>query len=47
MALFEWFIRGGVVMWPLLLCSLIALAIVIERTIFWLNLIPKHKAFLE
>lgn len=34
-------------MWPLLLCSLIALAITIERFIFWFNLIPKHKAFLE
>ena len=31
----EIFLAGGPVMYPLLLCSLIAVAIIIERTIFW------------
>ncbi len=32
-----WFLKGGPVMWPLLLCSIVALAAVIERTIFWIS----------
>ncbi len=28
----EWFIKGGIAMWPLLVCSIAGLAIVIERT---------------
>ncbi|MBK8451837.1 MAG: MotA/TolQ/ExbB proton channel family protein [Thiofilum sp.] len=31
--MFEFFKAGGIVMWPLLLCSVIAMAIIIER--FW------------
>jgi biopolymer transport protein ExbB len=31
----HWFLKGGPVMWPLLLCSIIALAVILERTIFW------------
>ncbi len=27
----DWFIKGGVVMWPLLVCSVAAVAIIIER----------------
>jgi biopolymer transport protein ExbB len=27
----DWFVKGGVVMWPLLVCSVAAVAIVIER----------------
>ncbi len=27
----EWFFKGGIVMWPLLVCSIAAVAIVIER----------------
>jgi biopolymer transport protein ExbB len=30
----EFFSRGGPVMWPLLLCSIVALAVAIERTFF-------------
>ncbi len=28
----DWFLKGGVVMWPLLVCSVAAVAIIIERT---------------
>jgi len=27
--------RGGVLMWPLLLCSLLSVTVIVERTIFW------------
>ena len=27
----EWFAKGGIVMWPLLICSIAAVAIIIER----------------
>ncbi|MEI6890869.1 MAG: MotA/TolQ/ExbB proton channel family protein [Pontiella sp.] len=34
--------KGGPVMWPLLACSVVALAIISERLIFW-GLVFKHK----
>lgn len=33
--MYELIIKGGPVMWPLLACSVTALAVVIERLIFW------------
>ena len=33
----NFFIRGGPIMYPLLICSLIAVAIIVERIIFWLS----------
>jgi biopolymer transport protein ExbB len=33
----EFFIKGGPVMWPLLGCSLVALAVIIERMLFWVR----------
>lgn len=33
----EFFTRGGPVMYPLLICSLISMTIVIERIIFWIR----------
>jgi len=30
------FIKGGPIMYPLLICSIIALTVIIERTIFWI-----------
>lgn len=29
--MFNWFIKGGPIMWPILLCSIVAFAIVLER----------------
>ncbi len=34
--MYELMIKGGPVMWPLLACSVVALAVVFERLIFWL-----------
>ena len=31
----EWFIQGGPLMWPLLLCSILITSITLERSIFW------------
>lgn len=31
----SWFLKGGPVMWPLLACSVLALALIVERLIFW------------
>jgi biopolymer transport protein ExbB len=31
----DFFLRGGPVMWPLLLCSLVSLTVTVERFIFW------------
>jgi biopolymer transport protein ExbB len=32
----DYFVRGGPVMVPLLLCSVIALTVIIERSLFWI-----------
>jgi biopolymer transport protein ExbB len=44
MTLWEFFIKGGPVMWPLFACSIIALAIIIERlfTLRQSKIIPKE-----
>lgn len=34
--------KGGVVMWPLLICSILALAVILERTIFWIRFTLNH-----
>ncbi len=36
--MYDLILKGGPVMWPLLACSIVALAIVFERLIFWLRL---------
>lgn len=35
--IFDMFQKGGVVMYPLLLCSMISLTIILERTLFWIR----------
>ncbi|MBI4355562.1 MAG: MotA/TolQ/ExbB proton channel family protein [Candidatus Omnitrophica bacterium] len=35
--MWHWFLKGGPVMWPLLLCSVIALGVIMERLIFWVR----------
>lgn len=35
--MFDLFIKGGPVMYPLLFCSIISLTVIIERSIFWIG----------
>jgi len=35
--MFDFFIKGGPVMYPLLFCSIISLTVIIERFIFWIG----------
>ena len=35
--MWHWFVKGGPVMWPLLLCSIVALAAAVERVLFWIR----------
>jgi len=35
--MYDYFISGGPIMYPLLACSIIALTVIIERTIFWIS----------
>lgn len=37
MRLFDVFLAGGPVMWPLLVCSLTVLTVVLERSLYWLQ----------
>ena len=31
----DWFVKGGVVMWPLLFCSLLVVAMAVERFCYY------------
>jgi biopolymer transport protein ExbB len=35
--MWNFFVRGGPIMYPLLICSLVSVAIIVERIIFWLG----------
>src|SRR3989338_3033138 len=35
--MWDWFVKGGPVMWPLLLCSIVALGVSVERLLFWIQ----------
>lgn len=44
----ELFIKGGPVMYPLLLCSIISLTVIIERSLFWIVVgMCKNQALLD
>jgi biopolymer transport protein ExbB len=44
----ELFIKGGPVMYPLLLCSIISLTVIIERSLFWIVVgMRKNQALLD
>jgi biopolymer transport protein ExbB len=38
----EIFIKGGPIMYPLLLCSIISLSVIIERLFFWISVDRAH-----
>jgi len=40
--MYELIAKGGPVMWPLLACSVVALAVAIERTLFWIIVSFRH-----
>ncbi len=42
MRLYEIFLSGGPVMWPLLLCSIAVMTVVLERLLFWSSLDRKR-----
>lgn len=35
--MWEWFVKGGPLMWPILICSILTFAVVIERMVFLLT----------
>lgn len=46
--MFDFFVKGGPVMYPLLLCSLVSLTVIIERAIFWIGVgMRKNQALLD
>lgn len=45
--LYEWFIRGGIFMWPILLCAAVGMGLIIERFIFYRRAKLKPGEFLE
>ena len=40
----DFFIRGGVIMWPILLCMIAALVVVVERSLWWWALRRRMRA---
>ncbi len=42
----NFFLKGGPVMYPLLICSVISLTIIFERTLFWLRLSRNRDRFM-
>lgn len=37
------FVKGGPIMWPILATSFIAVAVVVERSIWWFRLRSRHQ----
>jgi len=40
--IFDLLEKGGIVMYPLLACSLISLTVIVERTLFWIRIKRRH-----
>ena len=46
--MFDFFVKGGPVMYPLLFCSILSLTVIIERAIFWIGVgMRKNQALLD
>lgn len=43
----ELFYKGGILMWPLLLCSVLTIAVVVERAVFFLRISRNYKTFIS
>jgi biopolymer transport protein ExbB len=43
----RFFSEGGVVMWPLLFCSVLAIALIIERGVFWYRVHQREQRLLK
>jgi biopolymer transport protein ExbB len=41
------FAEGGVIMWPLLICSVVAIALIAERAVFWYKVHTRQQRFLK
>src|SRR6185503_9546813 len=45
MEIITWFVRGGIVMWPILLCSVVGVYVAIERLLAFRSAKPPGGAF--
>jgi len=45
--LYEFFIKGGIMMWPLLACSILSLTFILERVFFWMQQREDEEALLD
>lgn len=43
---YDLFVKGGPIMWPLLVCSLVSVTVIIERAIFWWRQDKRRKSML-
>jgi biopolymer transport protein ExbB len=47
MSISGFFAAGGVVMWPLLVLSILAIALILERLIFWQRVTKRQKPVIQ
>ncbi|MFM8359378.1 MAG: MotA/TolQ/ExbB proton channel family protein [Verrucomicrobiota bacterium] len=43
-AVVEWFVKGGPIMWPILVVAIVMVAVIVERSVFWLLLKGRRDA---